>query len=187
MNSLEALFTLSVIIILVVGAYIIRTKEYELSGIIIGGLMILWVPGSVISAVQFSKTKYETIKYEYKDVEISTLKDGTTQSIHGSFFLGIGSVDGNSRTSYSFYINHQKGSKLMSVDINNRSNVYINETDSISPRIKDFFVRKIFEKTSTFWYWNDEIKIGEWEENRNTDIIIYVPKNTIYKNFTLNK
>ena len=187
MNSLELLFTLSAIVILVFGAHVLRTKEYEKVGIILGFLILFWVPGGMLSAVMFTKTKYETIKYEYKDVEITTLKDANTQNVHGSFFLGIGSVNGNSRTSYSFYVEYPQGSKLMTVDINNQSNVYINETDSISPRIKDFFVRKIFEKSSTFWYWNDELIIEEWEGNRNTDKIIYVPTNTIYKNFTLNK
>lgn len=183
-NLIVGILIISNLIIL---GIIIKTKDYSLFGAMFGiSFVIVAVSGMIYLAVNIDpNNKHKS--YEYKDVEISTLKDDKTQSISGSFFLGIGSVSSGSITSYSFYVDYPQGSKLMTIDIHNYSDVYINETDSITPRIKNYFIRTIKHKHDDFWTSRDSTEVGEWRENKNSDKIIYVPTNTIYKNFTLNK
>ena len=69
-------------------------------------------------------------------------------------------------------------------------NSYVQQTDSIPPVIKNYWVRKISNGFKSKWIWNRETNISEWETNthryiNSADIVVIVPTNTVYKEFLI--
>jgi hypothetical protein len=117
-------------------------------------------------------------KYEYKELPIQSLINGNGFSINGSFVLGTGGVSGRDKDYYVSYAQFEKGLLRVRVDA---SNAYIKETSDESPKIINYWVRKMWTGYQSKWFWNSVPRTGNWEENKYGDKIVVVPKNTVYK------
>lgn len=127
-----------------------------LMGVIIGFLLALPIP-----------MKSHLEKYE---IQIANLQDGN--SIHGSFFLGTGQVDGVMK--YTYYTKDGEFYQLHQMDA---SNIKVRYTSG-SPRIT--FMKRVLDKDETINRWGFDLDIGN-----KTDYIIEVPKGSVKSDFTL--
>ena len=157
-------------------------------GALIGGIVITAIVYFVVLltirvAISDSQ-KYYT--YEYKDQPIESLVNKGAIASGGSFILGCGSVSGGSYEYYVSYANFPQGSLRIKV---NAYKAYVKETNEESPTIKNYWVRRVHKGYKSPWIWNREPRNGEWDKNlgyfNTSDIIVIVPKNTIYKEFKI--
>lgn len=107
---------------------------------------------------------------EQYEIQIANLQDGS--SIHGSFFLGIGQVDGIMK--YTYYTKSGEFYQLNQMDA---SGIRVKYTDG-SPRIT--FMKRVLDKNETINKWGIDLDIGN-----KTDYIIEVPKGSVKSNFIL--
>jgi hypothetical protein len=128
--------------------------------------------------------KYYT--YEYKDQEIQSLINKSGVSASGSFILGCGSISGRSYDYYISYAQFPQGALRIKVSA---FQAYIKETNSESPKIKNYWIRKVHKGYNSPWIWSRKEKAGEWTENDRyyggKEIIVIVPENTIYREFKI--
>lgn len=129
------------------------------------GGMIGMVIGIIIASPFPMKTHLEK-----RQIIIENLQDGN--SIHGSFFLGIGSVDGSMK--YTYYTREGDLYELNQMDANKVKVRYTNGR----PRIT--FNKRVQDKDS--WINNWAI---DWDLVDCTDYVIEVPKGSIKSDFTL--
>jgi hypothetical protein len=62
--------------------------------------------------------------------------------------------------------------------------MYINETDSETPKIKDYQKRKVKGSWESKWFFDRTETKEKWLRNSAAAVVI-VPKNTIYKEFSI--
>jgi len=118
---------------------------------------------------------------EFRDIPIVSLQNKTAVELSGSFILGCGSISGGEREYYVTYGKFPKGLKQVELQANR---MYINETDSQTPKIIAYEVRTIHEEYKSIWFFNRPQREGAWAVNPDADILI-VPENTIYKEFSI--
>lgn len=133
--------------------------------ILLGGSLgiILWVFASMILSFLVNLPLHKTYSTERKDLTI--LQDGTQTT--GSFFLGIGSFDGEQK--YSYYVSQNGGSKLEQTKADTVT-VYQDSEEA-------YLLQQTYCKTSADWL------TFCVSDGRVTEI--HVPKNTIKQNFVL--
>ena len=124
------------------------------------------------------KTSTKFITYEYKELPIQSLINKSGVSVYGSFVLGSGSIRGGNNDYYVAYSEFPQGLLRVKVDA---SNSYIKETDDESPKIINYWAKKVWIGYENKWFWNSAPRKGEWEENKYGEKIVIVPKNTVYK------
>ncbi len=150
-----------------------------LSALITAPIITLFIIGIINICVNGSD-KYD--EYHYKDQPIASLINKGQGSVNGSFFLGCGSVNGSSKDYYVAYAPMEKGDLRIRVDA---YETYVDETDSIQPIIKDYWIKKSYTGYESKWLFNSKAKSGEWKINHRTRKTVIVPTNTIYKEFSI--
>ena len=115
---------------------------------------------------------------ETKDLLIQSAYSSSSQELHGSFILGCGTISGSATSKYIIRGIYPQGVKRMELYANN---VYVNETDKESPRIKQYYTRTIQPGYSSKWLLLDRKKyISNWKTKYiYSDIILIVPINNI--------
>lgn len=106
-------------------------------------------------------------EFEKRDVYINSINRGS--EMNGNFFLGSGSID--TKQYYFYYYKSTYGYKLSKIEA---YNTYIVETNDMKPQI-----------VKTYKDYDDGF-ISLKDGNVSIRNIIYVPKNTIVKDFVLN-
>jgi hypothetical protein len=151
--------------------------------IIVTALLYLGLIG-FIRLLRTDSTKFYT--YEYKDQEIQSLVNKTGVASSGSFILGCGSVSGRSYDYYISYAQFPQGALRIKVSA---FRTYVKETNSESPKIINYWIRKVNKAYKSPWIWNRKERVGDWKENDNyyggADLIVIVPEKTIYKEFKI--
>ena len=153
-------------------------------GGIFGTLFILAILYGIVMIIGITalhgNPKYTS--WEYKELPIQSLINKGGFSINGSFSsaftLGTGTISGGNIDYYVSYAQFPQGLLRVKVDA---SNAYIKETNDESPKIINYWVRKIWTGYKNKWLWNSAPRTGEWEVNRDGEKIVIVPKNTVYK------
>lgn len=136
--------------------------------------------------------KDQFYSYEYKDQPIESLGSHDGMKIDGSFILGCGTISGGSEEYYVSYARFPQGLLRIKTDA---YECYVQETDSVPPTIKNYWVRKIKEPYNSKWFWNRKRTVGEWRKYEKyfvtdkfiRDKIVIVPKNTVkvYQKFNI--
>jgi hypothetical protein len=179
------------IIFLIVGlviAYLNANEEWPFGwGTFIGDIVITAVLYFVTLGFIyiFSECSLKNCSYEYKDQPIESLINKSGVSSNGSFILGCGSISGESYDYYVSYADFPQGSLRIKV---NAYHAYVKETDSETPKIKNYWIKVTHKGYKSNWIWNKKTRVGEWKTNTYNDaadIIVIVPKHTIYKEFQI--
>lgn len=146
-----------------------RNKKEGIIIQIIGWIFYMIIP-SFAAGILFSELnpKKSTVK-EYHYLYIKSLRN--ISSTEGEFFLGSGSIE--SVEYYYFFYQSTIGLKRSKIPVNNIS---IIETDERPPEIVK---RKQCYSQDTFIKW----RCREIDSRREDAYIMYVPKNTIIKEF----
>jgi len=127
---------------------------------LVAGIMFYGVLGLLLPRlVMIDQDKFK--EYEFKDQAITSLINKTEGELYGSFFLGCGSIRGESTDFYVAYAPMDKGDLRVKVDA---YKTYVMETDSVAPVIKDYWVRKKWVGYKSLWFWNSKPRTGEWEK-----------------------
>lgn len=151
--------------------------------LVVMGIIYLGTIG-VLRLLRIDNAKYTT--YEYKDQEIQSLVNKSDVSISGSFILGCGSVSGRSYDYYVSYAQFPQGALRIKVSA---FRTYVKETNSETPKIINYWKKRVNKAYQSLWIWNRKQTIGEWYENDNyyggADLIVIVPEKTIYKEFKI--
>lgn len=120
---------------------------------------ILMITGMFIKQEDANLT--EDIAYE-----IYSINDNI--NVNGRFVLGTGYIE--SKNYYYFYINTDKGLKAEKIEANN---VYIQETDEVSPRIIYQYHKYIYPE------WYKKLFVANSNPHGDVTTIIKVPTNTV--------
>lgn len=119
--------------------------------------------------------------YEYKPLYIESAFTDKNWSVGGAFIIGTGGISGGSFTDYVVYGEFQKGLKRISL---NASEIYIRESSGAKPQIKNYWI-KVTDPAwdHRLWFGKSKEHIA-YHKNYN-DLIMIVPRNTIYRTFEL--
>ena len=128
------------------------------------------------------KDEDKWIYYEYADQEITSLINKDESTMYGSFFLGCGSVSGESTDYYVAYAKTAKGDLRVKVDA---YKTYVQESDDIQPVIKNYYARRCRKAKESIWAFPHKAKVYEWKKNYRGEKTVIVPTNTIYKEFLI--
>jgi len=113
-----------------------------------------------------------TVDKMYRSLPIASLIMSKEESSSGVFLLGIGTYESSTKVEYVVYGKFNRGLKRLTFD---SENVFIQESDTIPPQIKNYYVKR----------WCNG-KWLDWKVNYKNFIIV-VPTNTIYKEFTISE
>lgn len=178
MNTLIITIILFVIVSIII--LLVEDKKSEKIGNIFASIFVFAIIYGMVMLVGRmelrSKEKY--VRWEYKELPIQSLLNKGGFSVNGSFVLGSGSVVGKSNDYYVSYAKFPQGLLRVKVDA---SNTYVVETDSISPKIEKYWIRKVWMGYENKWFWDSKEEVGEWEVNKYGEKTVFVPKNTVYK------
>jgi len=184
---------IAIVAFLITGFILYRMDSLEFENII-GTLFIfaiIYGMAILMGRIElFDREKFYS--YEYKDQPIESLGTHDGMKINGSFILGCGSVSGGSEEYYVSYARFPQGLLRIKTDA---YECYVQETDSVPPVIKNYWVRKIKEPYNSKWFWNRKRTVGEWRKYEKyfvthefiRDKIVIVPKNTVkvYQKFNI--
>ena len=122
--------------------------------------------------------------YEYKHLPIQSAYSSTSQGFSGSFILGCGTVSGSTESVYIVQGNFKQGMLRIELDTDY---TYVNETDAESPKIKNYYSRKITPAYSCWWLSKDHPReVGSWKRTSSWDEkVLIVPANTVRKQFDI--
>ena len=121
--------------------------------------------------------------YEYRDVRIESLTIKDNFDFGGSFILGTGSISGSGGETYIVHVRYPQGVKRVHINTNN---AFIRETNREQPHIKDFEYRRISPEVTSNWLLKREERVSGWRRNdRNRNMVIVVPENTIIYRFNV--
>jgi hypothetical protein len=159
--------SVALVILLIIGALLVGAWDWAeriviiVVGVIFGffGWFIVCIVLSFLVALPMNK------HFTTENRNLAVLQDGN--QLQGSFFLGIGSIDGVPK--YTFYAEHNGGKKLESIDADTVT--VFEDTDA------PYLVQQTGCKTSMEWLAHC------YSDKRVTEI--HVPKDTIKGNFVL--
>ncbi len=181
------MYSLLVCLIITIGIIAIifhtkKSKEDRIYSMIVTLVVSTVVYLITVAAVRDTAMESKHQFIEYGDLEIVSLSKNTNYEMDGHFFLGCGSVHGETIDYYVTYGKFEKGLKRVKLD---SYNVYIDETNSEHPKIKNYFSKIINPPYKSKWWWNNEKRTEcrvEWY-TATKDLILVVPENTIIKEF----
>lgn len=113
---------------------------------------------------------------ETKPLYIASLSQSEGLSLHGSFILGCGSVDGQT---YDYYVTqgmYKAGYKRIKLDA---YNVYLKYSNSEKPQIKNYFERIVKKEFKSKWLWNRKESMTPWNHESYKEMYLIVPSATI--------
>ena len=151
---------------------IIYKSDEDISLSIFGSLIItciIFVCFLFIGLINVKREKSNTFGVTY----ISSLN--LNSSIKGDFFLGTGSIE--SKDYYYFMTNNTLGYKIAKIEIT--YNVYVREDEDKSPFIE--FTK--YNTTKINWFGRLFFKKSLY--NKDGEIIIHVPKNSVIKRYNV--
>lgn len=137
-------------------------------GFVISGIIVLFM-------IMVARSQTVSVEqYPWRTEEIYSLKD-VNSGLKGSFILGTGSI--SSTWYYQSYVETDDGFHKEKYD---QDITYIKETDSVKPKIEKYIRR---EHLNWFDTWLTGSTISD--SRHYVKYILYVPENTIIKNFRL--
>ena len=121
---------------------------------------------------------------EYKSLPIQSAYSSTNQELYGSFILGCGTVSGSTESVYVVQGQFKQGMKRIELDTDY---TYVRETDIESPKIKNYYNRRITPAWSSWWLIKDHPReVGAWKASPSwEDRVLIVPANTVRKQFDI--
>jgi len=151
------------------------------------GVTVIFIIVYLITYCIGSITVHNINSYrQYEDINIVSLGQKNEEGISGSFFLGIGSISSYDNDYYVVYGQFKDGLKRITVNRYGSQDVFIKETNTEFPKIKNYFYRIVTKPYHNNWFGsNNEIQYSKRYVNRSRKLILIVPKNTIYRHFDL--
>jgi hypothetical protein len=165
------IWIVATIIVVIIAAK--NNEEDSIAGIIIGSIVVYFIV-IVICRMNYT-TEHNLNVTEFKPLLIASLTQDKESELNGSFFLGCGSIIGETNDYYITYGKYVAGLKRIKL---NAYNTYLEKSDSEAPKIKNYFTRCTQKSFKSKWFWNREETFEEWTVYYG-ELYLVVPTNTI--------